>query len=234
VSPEDGRVLVIEMNPRVSRSSALASKATGYPIAKVAAQLAVGFTLDELENDITKTSAAFEPTIDYVVVKWPRFAFEKFPGADPRLGTQMKSVGEAMAIGRTFPEALQKAARSLETGKEGFVSLLDRIDYRTVSVVPASGRDLTFEAPPEVKPRPNLPPASAAELKEVVGRLIGVPTADRLFYVGDALRLGFTPEEVHERTKIDPWFLAQFQQIVDHEALLRDSKELGEDLLRDA
>src|SRR6266508_1846743 len=114
VSPEDGRVLVIEMNPRVSRSSALASKATGYPIAKIAAKLAVGFTLDELENDITKTSAAFEPTIDYVVVKWPRFAFEKFPGSDPRLGTQMKSVGEVMAIGRTFAEALQKAARSLE------------------------------------------------------------------------------------------------------------------------
>jgi carbamoyl-phosphate synthase large subunit len=111
------------MNPRVSRSSALASKATGYPIAKIAAKLAVGFTLDELENDITGTSAAFEPTIDYVVVKWPRFAFEKFPGADARLGTQMKSVGEAMAIGRTFPEALQKAARSLETGKHGFMSL---------------------------------------------------------------------------------------------------------------
>ena len=117
VDPKTGRVLVIEMNPRVSRSSALASKATGYPIAKIAAKLAVGFTLDELENDITGTSAAFEPTIDYVVVKWPRFAFEKFPGADPRLGTQMKSVGEVMSIGRTFPEALQKAARSLETGK---------------------------------------------------------------------------------------------------------------------
>src|SRR6185503_8739920 len=127
VSPEDGRVLVIEMNPRVSRSSALASKATGYPIAKVAAQLAVGFTLDEIENDITKTSAAFEPTIDYVVVKWPRFAFEKFPGADGRLGTQMKSVGEVMSIGRSFPEALQKAARSLETGRDGFSTLVDRI-----------------------------------------------------------------------------------------------------------
>jgi carbamoyl-phosphate synthase large subunit len=116
-------VVVIEMNPRVSRSSALASKATGYPIAKIAAKLAVGFTLDELKNDITGTSAAFEPTIDYVVVKWPRFAFEKFPGADQRLGTQMKSVGEAMSIGRTFCEALQKAARSLETGKAGLQSL---------------------------------------------------------------------------------------------------------------
>src|SRR4030095_5608480 len=121
VDPKTGRVLVIEMNPRVSRSSALASKATRLSTAKIAAKLAVGFTLDELENDTTGTSAAFEPTIDYVVVKWPRFAFEKFPGADARLGTQMKSVGEAMAIGRTFPEALQKAARSLETGKLGLV-----------------------------------------------------------------------------------------------------------------
>src|SRR5512141_1223502 len=129
VDPGSGRVLVIEMNPRVSRSSALASKATGYPIAKIAAKLAVGFTLDELTNDITGTSAAFEPTIDYVVVKWPRFAFEKFPGADAELGTQMKSVGEAMSIGRTFCEALQKAARSLEIGRSGLVSLVDRVDY---------------------------------------------------------------------------------------------------------
>src|SRR6185295_7366409 len=142
VDPKTGRVLVIEMNPRVSRSSALASKATGYPIAKIAAKLAVCFTLDELENDITGTSAAFEPTIDYVVVKWPRFAFEKFPGADPRLGTQMKSVGEVMSIGRTFPEALQKAARSLETGKLGFESLLERVDYRQISGQPQTGRNL--------------------------------------------------------------------------------------------
>src|SRR5438477_8825385 len=133
VSPENGRVYVIEMNPRVSRSSALASKATGYPIAKIAAKLAVGYTLDELKNDITQTSAAFEPVIDYVVVKWPRFAFEKFPGAETTLGTQMKSVGEAMSIGRTFCEALQKAARSLETGKDGLVSLLDRVDYRALA-----------------------------------------------------------------------------------------------------
>src|SRR5262249_16022462 len=144
-------VLVIEMNPRVSRSSALASKATGYPIAKIAAKLAVGFTLDELENDITGTSAAFEPTIDYVVVKWPRFAFEKFPGADPRLGTQMKSVGEAMAIGRTFAEAIQKAARSLETGKSGLVSLVDRVDYRFLAREPETVRDLTRDAPPAAK-----------------------------------------------------------------------------------
>src|SRR6185503_21179706 len=124
------RIVVIEMNPRVSRSSALASKATGFPIAKIAAKLAVGYRLDELRNDITGTSAAFEPTIDYVVVKWPRFAFEKFRGADPRLTTQMKSVGESMAIARTFKESLQKAARSLETGRDGLVSLLSRVDYR--------------------------------------------------------------------------------------------------------
>src|SRR4029079_9418441 len=141
------------MNPRVSRSSALASKATGYPIAKIAAKLAVGFTLDELENDITGTSAAFEPTIDYVIVKWPRFAFEKFPGSDTRLGTQMKSVGEAMSIGRTFPEALQKAARSLETGKQGLVSLLDRVDYRVLADESAPQRDLTHDPPPMQKPR---------------------------------------------------------------------------------
>src|SRR5262245_42732850 len=136
VNPADGRVLVIEMNPRVSRSSALASKATGYPIAKIAAKLAVGYTLDELTNDITRTSAAFEPTIDYVVVKWPRFAFEKFPGADRRLGPQMKSVGEVMAIGRTFPEALEKAARSLEIGRDGLSSLTHAVDYRTLSEDP--------------------------------------------------------------------------------------------------
>src|SRR5207237_7092876 len=121
VDPETGRMLVIEMNPRVSRSSALASKATGFPIAKIAAKLAIGYTLDELKNDITRvTPASFEPTIDYVVVKWPRFAFEKFPGAEPLLTTSMKSVGEAMAIGRTFGESLQKALRSLETGLTGF------------------------------------------------------------------------------------------------------------------
>src|SRR6185503_5335763 len=149
VNPQDGRFVVIEMNPRVSRSSALASKATGYPIAKVAAKLAVGFTLDELSNDITQTSAAFEPTIDYVVVKWPRFAFEKFPGADSRLGTQMKSVGEVMAIGRTFPEALQKAARSLETGRDGLASLYEKFDYVAMAAAPLAQRDLAMDAPPE-------------------------------------------------------------------------------------
>src|SRR5690606_36607063 len=142
VDPATGRVLVIEMNPRVSRSSALASKATGYPIAKIAAKLAVGFTLDELENDITGTSAEFEPTIDYVVVKWPRFAFGKFPGSDPRLGTQIKSVCEAMSIRRSFAEALQKAARSLETGKDGLMCVLDRTDYEALLEEPVVPRDL--------------------------------------------------------------------------------------------
>ncbi|HVU05639.1 MAG TPA: carbamoyl-phosphate synthase large subunit [Polyangiaceae bacterium] len=234
VNPKDGRMLVIEMNPRVSRSSALASKATGYPIAKIAAKLAVGFTLDELQNDITKTSAAFEPTIDYVVVKWPRFAFEKFPGADPRLGTQMKSVGEAMAIGRTFPEALQKAARSLETGKEGLVSLMDRIDYRTIKAGPVPGRDVTFDAPPEVKPRPTLPPPAPGELRTAIEKLIPIGTADRLFYVGDAFRVGLTVKEVFDRTAIEPWFLEQIAAIVRQETAIQEAKTLDADLLRES
>ncbi|HEY6560841.1 MAG TPA: carbamoyl-phosphate synthase large subunit [Polyangiaceae bacterium] len=234
VDPKTGRVLVIEMNPRVSRSSALASKATGYPIAKIAAKLAVGFRLDELENDITGTSAAFEPTIDYVVVKWPRFAFEKFPGSDARLGTQMKSVGEAMSIGRTFQEALQKAARSLETGKAGFVSLFDRVDYRLLAVEPNASRDLTHDAPPTAKPRPTLPPPSDDELANSVRKVIGVPTADRLFYVGDALRLGMSVEEVHARTFIDPWFLRQLQRIVQHESVISRAPELARDLVRES
>ncbi len=232
VDPKTGRVLVIEMNPRVSRSSALASKATGYPIAKIAAKLAVGFTLDELENDITGTSAAFEPTIDYVVVKWPRFAFEKFPGADPRLGTQMKSVGEAMAIGRTFPEALQKAARSLETGKAGFVSLFDRVDYRQLASEPESQRDLTRDAPPAPKTRPTLPPASNNEIKSALEKLIGVATADRLFYVGDAVRAGISLERINQITAIDPWFLAQLARIVNYEQELAKAPSLERELLR--
>ncbi|HYO97629.1 MAG TPA: carbamoyl-phosphate synthase large subunit [Polyangiaceae bacterium] len=234
VDPKTGRVLVIEMNPRVSRSSALASKATGYPIAKIAAKLAVGFTLDELTNDITGTSAAFEPTIDYVVVKWPRFAFEKFPGADPRLGTQMKSVGEAMSIGRTFPQALQKAARSLETGKSGFVSLLDRIDYRLLAREPESHRDLTRDAPPAAKPRPTLPPPSPAELQASLERAIAIPTADRLFYVGDALRTGMSLEKVNELTAIDPWFLAQLQRLIDQEHKLERAAVLDAELLAES
>ena len=188
VNPKDGRMLVIEMNPRVSRSSALASKATGFPIAKVAAKLAVGYTLDELRNDITggATPAAFEPTIDYIVTKVPRFAFEKFPQANDRLTTQMKSVGEVMAIGRTFQESFQKALRGLETGVDG-------LNQHT--------RD-----------------------RETIERELGEPGPERIWYVGDAFENGFTLEEVHRLTHIDPWFLAQIKEIVDLEMELDDRK----------
>ena len=215
VNPATGQFHVIEMNPRVSRSSALASKATGYPIAKIAAKLAVGYTLDELKNDITGTSAAFEPVIDYVVVKWPRFAFEKFPGADPRLGTQMKSVGEVMSIGRTFCESLQKAARSLETARDGLVSLVGRVDYRVLAQ-PRKERDLAMEAA-EVETPKELPPPSREELVTALRAVVQIPTADRLFHLVDAMRAGFTNEELHDLTKIDPWFLAQFSRIVEAE-----------------
>src|SRR6187431_3218111 len=234
VDPKTGRMVVIEMNPRVSRSSALASKATGYPIAKIAAKLAVGFTLDELTNDITGTSAAFEPTIDYVVVKWPRFAFEKFPGADVRLGTQMKSVGEAMSIGRSFPEALQKAARSLETGKLGFDSLLERIDYRNLKFSPDAARDLAHDAPPLAKPKPTLPPPVGDELCAALEKAVRVPTAERLFYVGDALRHGISTERLNQITGIDPWFLAQLERIVKQEQKIKDAPSLDADLLRES
>ena len=174
INPKDGRMVIIEMNPRVSRSSALASKATGFPIAKIAAKLAVGYRLDEIRNDITKsTPASFEPTIDYVVVKIPKWAFEKFPGADTTLGTQMKSVGEVMAIGRTFKEALGKGIRSLETGKK-------------------FGSE-TFD------------------VNQIPHKLI-TPTPDRLSYLRFALRSGYTTEQIHEMTQIDPWFLEQLRQ----------------------
>jgi carbamoyl-phosphate synthase large subunit len=188
INPENGRMIVIEMNPRVSRSSALASKATGFPIAKVAAKLAVGYTLDEIANDITggATPASFEPTIDYVVTKIPRFAFEKFPGAEPTLTTAMKSVGECMAIGRTFPESLQKALRSLETGLTG----LDEIEIEGLG----KGDD-----------------------RNAIKAAIGTPTPDRLLKVGQALRLGVSHEEVHASCRIDPWFLEQLQDIIDLE-----------------
>ena len=188
VNPANGRMIVIEMNPRVSRSSALASKATGFPIAKVAAKLAVGYTLDEIANDITggATPASFEPTIDYVVTKVPRFAFEKFPGADPLLTTSMKSVGEAMAIGRTFAESLQKALRSLETGLSG----LDEIEIEGLG----TGDD-----------------------RRTMRARLGSPTPDRLLAVGQALRLGLSHEEIFDACKIDPWFIAQLQEIVDLE-----------------
>ena len=210
VNPADGRLVVIEMNPRVSRSSALASKATGFPIAKVAAKLAVGYTLDELENDITggATPASFEPTIDYVVTKIPRFAFEKFAGADTTLTTAMKSVGEAMAIGRTFAESLQKALRSMETGLSGF-------------------DDVQLEG------------LGQGDDKNVVRAAVARPTSDRLLKVGQAFRLGFSLDEVHQFSKIDPWFLAQIKTIIDTEArviahglpktanLLRSLKAMG-------
>jgi carbamoyl-phosphate synthase large subunit len=191
VNPEDGRLLVIEMNPRVSRSSALASKATGFPIAKIAAKLAVGYTLDELKNDITggATPASFEPSIDYVVTKIPRFTFEKFPTVNDRLTTQMKSVGEVMAIGRTFQESLQKALRSLETGLDGLTAQLP---------VPLSDED-----------RDRL----AHELRS--------PGADRLLYVADAFRAGWTLKRIAELTRIDPWFLAQVGELIEQERQVR-------------
>ncbi|MCU0734664.1 MAG: carbamoyl-phosphate synthase large subunit [Methylotetracoccus sp.] len=189
INPEDGRMVVIEMNPRVSRSSALASKATGFPIAKVAAKLAVGYTLDELRNEITggATPASFEPAIDYVVTKIPRFTFEKFPQADDRLTTQMKSVGEAMAIGRTFQESLQKALRSLETGIDGLVARFD---------------------------------SAQRDGPEILRRELGHPGPERVLYLADAFRAGWSLDEVHEFSRVDPWFLAQVEDLVDAERSL--------------
>jgi carbamoyl-phosphate synthase large subunit len=192
VNPKDGRLLVIEMNPRVSRSSALASKATGFPIAKIAAKLAVGYTLDELKNDITggATPASFEPTIDYVVTKIPRFTFEKFPAANSRLTTQMKSVGEVMAIGRTFQESLQKALRGLETG-------LDGLNEQIKDAVSEEDRDkLAYE--------------------------LRAPGANRLLYVADAFRAGWSRERIEELSYIDPWFLAQIEELVVEEGRVRE------------
>jgi carbamoyl-phosphate synthase large subunit len=193
INPADGRMIVIEMNPRVSRSSALASKATGFPIAKIAAKLAVGFTLDELRNDITggATPASFEPSIDYVVTKIPRFAFEKFPTADSHLTTQMKSVGEVMAIGRTFQESFQKALRGLEVGVDG-------MNEKTKD-------------------------------RETIEEELGEPGPERIWYVGDAFAHGFTLEEVHQLTHIDPWFLAQIKEIVDIELWLETQTLAGLD-----
>src|SRR5467141_3606053 len=192
INPENGRMLIIEMNPRVSRSSALASKATGFPIAKVAAKLAIGYTLDEIANDITggATPASFEPTIDYVVTKIPRFAFEKFPGADPVLTTSMKSVGEAMAIGRTFQESLQKALRSLETGLTG----LDEI---------------------------NIPGLGEGDDKNAIRAALGTPTPERILKVAQAMRLGFSDDEIFTSCKIDPWFLAEMRGIVEMESKIK-------------
>ena len=236
VNPADGRLIVIEMNPRVSRSSALASKATGYPIAKIAAKLAVGYRLDELRNDITGTSSAFEPTIDYVVTKVPRFAFEKFAGADPRLTTQMKSVGEAMSIGRTFKESLQKAARSLETGRDGLSTLRHKVDYRDLA---AQVRRLieTGEAINTSKPMlAELPEPSDEDLRDSIFALIQTPLAERLWYVADGFRVGLTVEQIHDATAIDPWFLEQIRQIIAFEGVLEASsgRPLDAELLRQA
>ncbi|GAB4136528.1 MAG: carbamoyl-phosphate synthase large subunit [Planctomycetota bacterium] len=189
INPRDGRMVIIEMNPRVSRSSALASKATGFPIAKIAARLAVGYTLDEISNDITRvTKACFEPTIDYCVVKCPRWAFEKFPTADSTLTTQMKSVGEVMAIGRTFKEAFQKALRGLETGRNGFGN------------IPGQPH-VALDEDPRDAIRPHL----------------STPRADRVDWIRAALLSGMTVEEIHDATRIDPWFLDQFAELVAHE-----------------
>ncbi len=193
INPDNGQMVIIEMNPRVSRSSALASKATGFPIAKVAAKLAVGYTLDELKNEITggRTPASFEPSIDYVVTKVPRFNFEKFPQADPRLTTQMKSVGEVMAIGRTFQESVQKALRGLEIGADGFSEVLDR---------------------------------NHADPHTTLKQELGVPGPRRLWYVAEAFRLGYSVQTLYELTKIDPWFLAQIEELVQ---IASETRALG-------
>jgi len=197
INPRDGRLVVIEMNPRVSRSSALASKATGFPIAKIAAKLAVGYRLDEIINDITReTPACFEPTIDYVVTKIPRFTFEKFPAADATLTTQMKSVGEVMAIGRTFKESFQKALRSLEIGSAGFES-------RLFDLTDETRRALTQKE------------------QQLLQEKLRTPNCDRVWYIGDALRSGMSVEEIHGITHIDPWFLHNIRQIIEKEEELK-------------
>lgn len=207
IHPGTGRMVVIEMNPRVSRSSALASKATGFPIAKIAAKLAVGYTLDEIPNDITReTPACFEPSIDYCVVKIPRFTFEKFPLADPTLTVSMKSVGEAMSIGRTFKEALQKGLRSLEIKKSGLETLLFKDCLENIS-------------------------ANEDTLNEIYENL-RVPCAERIFYIGDAFRASVNIEKIHELTKIDKWFLHNIMEIIELEReILRNRDNIGDSLL---
>jgi carbamoyl-phosphate synthase large subunit len=204
INPEDGRMIVIEMNPRVSRSSALASKATGFPIAKVAAKLAVGYTLDELQNEITGGAmpASFEPSIDYVVTKFPRFDFEKFPAADSVLTTQMKSVGEVMAIGRTFQESLHKALRGLEIGTDGF-------------------DEICTETEPD-------------ELKSTLYRELRIPGCYRIWYLAEAIRAGMSLGEIHDLTRIDMWFLHQIEQLILTEKSIRglDVNALSADQIR--
>ncbi|HEY1405234.1 MAG TPA: carbamoyl-phosphate synthase large subunit, partial [Spirochaetota bacterium] len=204
VNPADGRVVIIEMNPRVSRSSALASKATGFPIAKIAAKLAVGYTLDEIRNDITReTPASFEPTIDYVVVKVPRWNFEKFPGSDSRLGTQMKSVGETMAIGRTFKESFQKAIRGLEIGRYGL------------------GSDGNLKAEGIIHDLPLF------QQRDYLEKGLLNTREDRIFLVKIALKMGWSVDRVHELTKIDPWFLSQIEELVDAEKAFVDDVRMN-------
>lgn len=209
INPANGKMYVIEMNPRVSRSSALASKATGFPIAKIATKLAVGYTLDEIPNDITKyTPASFEPTLDYVVVKIPKFAFEKFQKADNTLTTQMKSVGEVMAIGRTFKEALQKAMRSLESGDDGFSRKVEHLEKKGMS---------------------------ESSIINTILRHLSFPTPERLWYIAEAFRYKFTIDEIYEKTKIDRWFLFNIKQIVDLESeLKKGGSNLTTELLRKA
>src|SRR6184192_805769 len=202
INPNDGEMLVIEMNPRVSRSSALASKATGFPIARIGTKLAVGYTLDELPNDITRTTpASFEPVLDYVVVKCPRFAFEKFAGADPRLTTQMQSVGESMAIGRTFKEAFQKALRALEIGRPGW----------------SVGQTLADDRLED-------------ESVESLRRALRQATPERIFQVKRALLEGFSIDEVYELTGIDPWFLAQLAELLEAEKSFATAKTIEKDV----
>ena len=198
ISPENGKLLVIEMNPRVSRSSALASKATGFPIAKVAAKLAIGYTLDELKNEITGDAipASFEPTIDYVVTKIPRFAFEKFKEADNTLTTQMKSVGEVMAIGRNFQESFQKALRGLEIGIDGLN-------------------------------KTNLPNNSDQDLNQYIENRLALPTPSRILFVAEAFRQGFSLSKIYNLTKIDQWFLAQIEDLVKDEIILSEKRIEG-------
>jgi carbamoyl-phosphate synthase large subunit len=206
VHPQTGRQVIIEMNPRVSRSSALASKATGFPIAKIAAKLAVGYTLDEIANDITKeTPACFEPAIDYCVVKIPRFTFEKFRGANCELTVSMKSVGEAMSIGRTFKEALQKGIRSLEIKKYG----LDSLTFSDISRINPTPEDL-----------------------DMIDQKLRTPNAERLFYLADALRCGMDIEKIYEMTKIDRWFIYNIKEIVDMEKeVIKNKDKLGKEFL---
>ncbi len=213
VDPATGRMVVIEMNPRVSRSSALASKATGFAIAKIAAKLAVGYTLDEIPNDITRTTpASFEPAIDYVVTKVPRFAFEKFPGTDRRLTTQMKSVGEVMAIGRSFRESLGKALRGLENGANGL---------EPAAIQKLAGEPVTL----------GFTEQGAAEFLE---RLLRQPGPERLWVVAEAMRKGMTDEELHQYTKIDPWFLQSVREVVETEQRVAEAPELSAEILREA